>query len=216
MLDLEAGVHLDEMESAVVLHEEFHRARADIADGLCKPDRRRAHFRAQRVRQAGRRRFLDHFLVPALDRAVPVEQMQHSAMRVGQHLHLDMAGTGDIALQQQRAVAEGRGGFALRGGERGRQVLRPLDDAHAAPAAAGRGLDQHRIADLPGRVRELLRRRIGLVKARYQGHFGLGRDLLCRALRSHRPDRGGRRADEDASPAAVTRSANSAFSERKP
>ena len=122
--------------------------------------------------------------------------MQHLAVRVGQHLHLDMAGPGDIALQQQRAVAEGRGGFALRGRERGRQLLRPLDDAHTAPAAAGRRLDQHRVADLLRCGRQPLRRRVRAVIAGHEGHIRVGRDLLRGALGAHRPDGLRRRADE--------------------
>ena len=110
MLDLQAGVHLDEVEGAVVLDQELHRASAGIADGAREPyGRRFAHFRPQRIGQAGGGRLLDDLLVPALDRAVPVEQVQHRAVRIGQHLHLDMAGPGDIALQQQRPVAEGCG-----------------------------------------------------------------------------------------------------------
>ena len=198
MFDLEAGVHLDEMEGAAALiDQELGRARAGIADGARQPDRRRAHFRAQRVGEAGRRRFLDHLLVPALDRAVPVEQMQHRAVHVRQHLHLHMPGPGDVALQQQRAVTEGRSGFAFGGSQRGRQVFRPLDDAHAAAAAAGRGLDQHRVADLLRRFREPFRRGVGSVIARHQGHLRVGGDPLRCAFRPHRPDGVRRRADED-------------------
>ena len=196
VLDLEAGVHLDEVEGAALVDQEFHRARAGIADRAREPDGGFAHLRAQRIGQAGRRRLLDHLLVPALDRAVAVEQVQHRAVRIGQHLHLHMARPGDIALQQQRAVAEGRGGFALRGRERPGQVLRAPDDAHAAPAAAGRGLDEHRIADLRRRVRQPLGRCVGFVIARHERHLRVGCDLLRGALGAHRPDRVRRRADE--------------------
>ena len=197
MLDLEAGVHLDEVEGAGVLDQELHRAGARIADGAREPDGGFTHLRAQRAGQAGGGRLLDDLLVAALDRAVPVQQVQHRAMRIGQHLHLDMARPGDIALQQQRAVAEGRGGLALRGRERAGQVLRALDDAHSAPAAAGRRLDQHRIADLLRRFRQPLRRCVGFVIARHEGHLRIGCDLLCGAFRPHRPYRFRRRADED-------------------
>jgi hypothetical protein len=50
--------------------------------------RRQSH---QREVDAGRRRFLDHLLVAALQRAVAAAQPQRVAVAVGQHLDLDMA-----------------------------------------------------------------------------------------------------------------------------
>jgi hypothetical protein len=46
--------------------------------------------------------------------------------------------------------AEGRDRLALARGQRGGEILAFLDQTHALAAAAGRGLDQHRIADRVG------------------------------------------------------------------
>jgi hypothetical protein len=54
------------------------------------------------------------------------------------------------------ADAERRLGLALRGLDRVRQLRRRPHHAHAAPAAAGRRLDDHRIADLLGELERLL------------------------------------------------------------
>ena len=69
---------------------------------------------------------------------------------VGQHLDLDVAGMLDVLFQVDVGVAEGGLGLGLgllNGGLQGQVVQR---HAHAAPAAAGRRLDQHREADLVG------------------------------------------------------------------
>ena len=72
-----------------------------------------------------------------------------------------------------------------------------MDDAHAAPAAAARSLDDHRIAD---RARGL-DRLLGIVGQRAFGagdarHARLDHRLLGRDLVAHDADRLGRRADE--------------------
>ena len=82
--------------------------------------------------------------------------------------------------------------------QRGLEVGRRVDDAHALAAAAGAGLDQHRIAD---RRRPAACRNAGVlvvaVVAGHQRHAGLLHQRLRRRLRAHGADRGGRRADED-------------------
>ena len=46
MLDLQAGVHFHEIERAVLLGDEFHRARAGVLDRFRRRDRRGSHFPA--------------------------------------------------------------------------------------------------------------------------------------------------------------------------
>ncbi len=86
MLDLHAGVHLDEEELAVLV-QELEGAGAAVADlqaglhaALALPRR------LQRVRDARRRRLFQHLLVPALQRAVAVAEVDGVALAVGQHL----------------------------------------------------------------------------------------------------------------------------------
>jgi hypothetical protein len=69
MLDLEAGVHLEEEEVAV-LEDELDGAGAVVADGLGRLDRRLAHRLLDALGQVGRRRLLDQLLVSALGRTV--------------------------------------------------------------------------------------------------------------------------------------------------
>src|SRR6185369_793642 len=84
------------------------------------------------------------------DRAVALAEVENLAVAVAEDLKLDVAGALDVFLDIDGAVAEGFLGFAAGDvvflGE-GNVVVR---DAHAASAAAGDGLDDDGIADLPG------------------------------------------------------------------
>ena len=127
--------------------------------------------------------------------AVALEQVHDAAVRVGEHLHLDVARALDQALDQQRAVAERGARLAPRGGERLRQLRGRAHDPHALAAAAGGGLDHQREADGAGRLRrELL---VGRVLER--GHdrdVGGQRDPARLVLAAEPLDHVGRRADE--------------------
>src|SRR5206468_2494340 len=70
MLDLQARVHLQEIEILVRVVEKFAGARAHVADGFRGGDRHVAHLLARRGVDGGARALLDHLLVTALDRAL--------------------------------------------------------------------------------------------------------------------------------------------------
>ena len=159
VLDLDAGVHLDEDVAAVGGEQELDRAGVDVADLAGERDGVGAHPLAQLGVEVGGRGDLDDLLVPPLHRAVALEQVDDVAGRVGQDLHLDVAGADHRLLEEDRGVAERRLRLAHRGLERVTQVLLALDPAHAAPAAAGDGLDEDREADVGGGGQQRCRRR---------------------------------------------------------
>ena len=143
MLDLQARVHLHEPEAALfepaaAVGDELDGAGAFVSRGLGGGDRGFAHRRAQGGAHAGRRRFLDDFLVAALQRAVALVQMNGVAVPVGEDLHFDMARRGDIFFDQHAIVAEGGFRLALRRFQRGVEIGVAVDAAHALAAAAGR------------------------------------------------------------------------------
>ena len=110
MLDLQPRVHLEEVEPrrvAVALEQELDRARIAVADRARGRDgrARRCCARSRPV-TAGDGRFLDHLLVPPLDRALALEEMDDVAVRIGEDLDLDVSRALDPALDVQRAVAE--------------------------------------------------------------------------------------------------------------
>ena len=67
---------------------------------------------------------------------------------VADDLHLDVTRLFQILLDVDGVVAEGRARFRARRGQRHRKLVLRARHLHAAPAAAGRGLDDDGIADL--------------------------------------------------------------------
>ncbi len=133
MLDLQARVHFDEIEFAVLV-QEFDRAGAEIADLFERPRDGRADLLALGGIERGARRFFPHLLVAALQRAVAFAQMQHLAKGIGQHLHFDVARLLEVFFDIDGIVAEG--GFGL--GARGRQRHGELGLTFAPPSCRAR------------------------------------------------------------------------------
>jgi len=86
MLDLDAGVHLHEVEILFVVDEEFERAGVLIIDGVRQLDRGLAHRLAHGGRDEGGRRFLKQFLVAALDGAVAFADMDNFSVMISKDL----------------------------------------------------------------------------------------------------------------------------------
>ena len=120
VLDLQARVHLDEEElvGPVARDEELDGARAAVVDARRGRAGRRAEAGAGRGIDHRRRRLLDDLLVPALQRALALAEVDDRAVRVGEHLHLDVPRPLDEPLEQQRVVAERGGRHAAGGRER--------------------------------------------------------------------------------------------------
>ena len=197
MLDLQAGVHLEEEEAPVGAENEFDRAGVAVARRRREPHRGGADVVAQRRRQARRRRFLDDLLEAALHRAFALEQMDRIALAVADDLHLDVARPLDIGLGVDAAVAE----IALRlaGGDarglprvrrRERTMLMPLPPP---PAAALISSGKPIASRSP---RKASRSPVG-VDRRRDRHAVRAREIAGGDLVAHQRDRLGVGADED-------------------
>ena len=169
VLDLQPRVHFQEVEAAFAVEQKLDRAGAHVLHRLGRSHRRRAHACTQGGIDGRRGRFLEHLLVPALDRTVALAEVDDVAVPVGKHLHFDVPRFHHRALQDQLVRAEGVGGLGPRRGQCRGQVGQVGHQAHAAPAAAGRGLDHDGHADL-ARLGE--QRLVGLVGALVAGHAG--------------------------------------------
>jgi len=166
MLDLQARVHLDEMETGCI-RDEFDRPGADIARGLRGRARRSRHRGAPFGRDGGRKRLLHHLLMSTLKRAFALEQRHHVALAVAEHLHFDMPRPRHVLLDQDLVIAKRGRRFALGARDRFGERIGVGDQAHASAAAAHRRLDQKRIADAIGGG---LQRRDALILAVVAGH----------------------------------------------
>ena len=154
MLDLDARVHLDEVELAVLV-EKLDRPDADVAELRHGAGDHSADLFALFGVERGGGAFFPHFLVAALQRAVALAEMDGAALPVAEHLELDVARPREVFLEIEGVVAEGVLGFDPRSAQRVAQLVRVGGDLHAAPSAAGRRLDDDRIADLVGDLQRL-------------------------------------------------------------
>src|SRR5579883_2881781 len=142
MLDLEARIHLDEEELAILV-EELDRSDAAIAElahrRRDRPAERFAHARVERRRRG----LFQELLMLALQRAIALAEMNDAALSVGDDLELDVAGMIEIAFEIDLGIAEERLRFGLRRRHRISDLLGTARNPHAAPAAPACRLDQH-------------------------------------------------------------------------
>ena len=197
MLDLQAGVHLEEIEASVLTGDKLDGASRIVIDRLRERDCLFPHPSARLGVDERRWRFLDHLLVAALDRAFALAEIDDMAMLVAKHLDLDVARIDNEFLNEHAVVAER--GLRLRAGagETFRHLLARVGDPHALAAAAGRGLDHDRIANLVGDLGRPLRRFDHAKIARHGRDLGGVGEFLRFNLVAHRLDGPGVGADED-------------------
>lgn len=193
VLDLQPRVGLQEPELRA-RDEELERAEALVADAGGHPHRRVQQRGPRRGGQRGRGRDLDQLLVATLDAAVALPQVGDGARPVPGDLDLDVAGARHVLLRVQVAGAER--GERLRPATlvRGGHLVRVLDDAHAAPAAARERLQHHR----PVLARERLGAREvhGAAGARRHGHARRAGQVPRPRLVAEQLQQFGPRADE--------------------
>ena len=106
MLDLEARVHLQEVEIALGIHQKFDRPRIVVACRSRSPYGGLPHALPHRRVHQRRRTFLHDFLVPPLDAALALAQVDHVAMPVTQDLDFDVARMLQILFEINLGVAE--------------------------------------------------------------------------------------------------------------
>ena len=97
--------------------------------------------------------------MPALHRAIAFPEMHHIAVMIGEDLHFDMPRMLDVFFEVDARIAKGGLRFGLRLLNGRSSAPDRCGHAHAASAAAGRGLDQHRKANLAARCDRFASRR---------------------------------------------------------
>ena len=142
MLDLEAGVDLEEGDGPVRPKQELDRAGTAVADMTCERDRSRAKRVAHGRLEAGGRGLLDHLLVASLHRAVALTKVNDRPMRVRHDLHLDVAAVLDIRLDEHRWIAESGERLAPGRLDRPGEILGAMNHPHPAAPTAGRRLHE--------------------------------------------------------------------------
>ena len=199
VLDLQSGIHLEEVEGGRVgiRDEELHgprtlvaHAAGDLAGG--EPDAL-----AGRVVEQGRGCLLDDLLVAALQRALPLAEVDHVPEPVGEHLHLDVSRSRHEPLEQQGVVAERGEGDPTRRREGSRELGLGVHDVHAFAPSPGRRLDEQGESDAECGGGEFRVGKRGPLRPVDNGHPA-GADVRLRPhLVAHHLDRVDPRPDED-------------------
>src|SRR5207248_621553 len=104
----------------------------------------------------GRGRLLDELLVPTLDGAVPLAEVDHVAVGIGEHLDLDVARVFEIPLDVDRRVREVGLALAARRLEGTLRLARLAHDAEALATSTRGGLDRERPAELVTKPNDLV------------------------------------------------------------
>ena len=189
MLDLQPRVHLQKVEALVLADHELDRARALVVHRFGQRHRLFTHGLSRGLGDERRWRFLDHLLVAALDRTFALPQIDHIAMRIAQHLDLDMARLLDIFLDEDPVVAEARACLIAAGRETLEAVLVVESHAQALASATGAGLDHDRVPHPPGNLDRIFGAQNRLVVPRNCADMGRVGELFRGDLVAHRADR---------------------------
>ena len=101
VLDLEPGIDLDEVERAgLVIDQELDGAGVLVTDLSADRECRLADGVAYRWVEVGGRGDLDDLLMPPLDRAIALVEVNQMAVPIAQKLHLDVLGAADELLEE--------------------------------------------------------------------------------------------------------------------
>ena len=197
VLDLQARVHLEERDRPVGADEELARARTGIADLAEDRLRRFVEEAVLLLGEEGRGGLFDELLVPALQRAVAGGDHDDVARGIRQALRLDVPGLVEVLLDEALAAPEGADRLSCRGVEHLGDLVELAGHLESAPAAAVRGLDGDRQAELLGERDDLVGAGDGARGARRQRRAHLLGDVARGDLVAECLDRLGRRPDPD-------------------
>ncbi len=169
VLDLQPGVHLEEVEVALGVDQELDRAGPFVVGGFGHGDRGLAERLALPAREDTGGRLLDELLVAALNRAVAFAQEDTLAVRVEEDLRFDVAGAVQVFLDVDLGGPEVGVGLALSRLIGSVEVARfPGHLEPPSSATVGR-LDGHRVAVFVGQAAGLA---LGLERLEGSGHPG--------------------------------------------
>ena len=101
MLNLETCVDLQEIEFPLSIQQKFDSTGIAVNNAAPGSNSCRAHCRPQFSGQRRRGSLFDHFLVPPLNRALSLTQVDQVSMRITEYLKFDMARSQQRPLQHQ-------------------------------------------------------------------------------------------------------------------
>ena len=196
MLHLNARIHLDKVDRAVLIHQELDRPSILIADLGQAALQRRTQMLADLRRHLQTRRLLDQLLMAPLDRAFALKEHLDIPVLVRQYLKLDMPRPLNEFLHVHLAVAEGICRLLRSRRIQIRQLLSRSHNPHPASAATSLGLQNHRITNLIRPLERVLGIGNNSIRSRQNRHLGLLHRLARFFLLAHQARHLRRRAYE--------------------
>jgi hypothetical protein len=198
MLDLETGVHLEEVEILVAVEEEFDGPGIGVTGGFRQPNGCLAHTLAQVFADDGRGGFFNDLLMAALDGAFAFSEGDAVAMLVGDDLYFNVTRSLDELFEVDLSGSESALCLAAGGSKCCGEFFGGEDGSHAFTSASGSGFEHHGIANRSRDVARFLGRGKAVHTAGGSGHasligslprVGLGaKDAHCRGGRPDEPD----------------------------
>ena len=185
MLHLETCVHLHEVVLVCVCVEnELHCPCIHVAHCLCSSDSRLAHLITKCLRDTGRCLFYD-LLVPSLYSAVALVQVKIVTVGIAKYLHLNMARSFYILLNEHVVIAKTLHAFSLGGVQLVNELRLSADNPHAFTTASEDSLEQDWETDLSSLGQQVLRVLVIPVVALQYRHACSYHDLFRFTLGPH-------------------------------
>src|SRR5580700_3360529 len=152
MLDLNARVHLQEVEHvAITIDEHFYCAQASIFQMPRKRNCRAMYLFAQRLTDIGCWRFFHKFLIAPLYRAVASAEMD-DFFAVAENLHFDVTAVRNVTLDIQTRIAKTCLRLRHRHFHRSSELGSVAHLPHASAATTSHRFDEYRPADLSSKA----------------------------------------------------------------
>mmetsp|Transcript_15269 Transcript_15269/g.31477 ORF Transcript_15269/g.31477 Transcript_15269/m.31477 type:complete len:228 (-) Transcript_15269:300-983(-) len=200
MLNLEPGVHLEEVKVLLFVAEELNSSGRGVSDGPGEHGGLGCHFLPGLGGKEGRWRLLNDLLVPPLDTALPFREAHDVVVlrSVSEELNFYMVRPLNEFLDEDPVIA--KGGPGLVGGEA--EALLSLlvvpGDPHALSPPTRASLDHDRVSNLVRDLDGLLSILDDSLEARDRIDAGINCNLLGLNLVSHGfdgPHRGAHKSD---------------------
>ena len=149
MFHLYARIDLHEIESAVFVHQELHRARILIIGRFQDGHGRIPHLPAKGRCNKGRRGFFNQFLEAPLYGTLPFPQVGNVTLGVAEHLELNVTRFGNELFHIEGRISKGGAGLHAGDGKFLHQCFFIFANPYATATAPAGRLDHHRIPHFP-------------------------------------------------------------------
>ena len=147
MFHLQTGIHFKEVEILILIHHKFQGSGTIITDSLTGFHSNLQHFLPGIFLYKGRRRFLNHLLIPSLDRTFTLSQMNDITIFIPHNLYLNMMWVFYIFFDIDSVITKRSPGFRLRQTESRLHFLFGAYQTHPLPSTSGKCFQHDRITD---------------------------------------------------------------------